>query len=174
MESKHRITALSISLIICISATVMLDFWLSRSGQGVFFKARLPKGITLEYDKVEGYKILEEGFIHIIDEHKIHGQDTIAAILAYYSSESNVFIKSRNTLGEIVFLNIHLLKSEKDEIKYELLNHRVSGNEDWIDISSRGSIRFVRTLRNMLVAIAVVLFTIQLFGWIISAYSRKV
>jgi hypothetical protein len=175
MESKNRFTVINISFVVCLLATVIFDFWLSRSGQmALIFKAELPQGITIKHDKLQGYKILEEGFIHILDERTIHGEDTIAAILAYHASDSNVFVKSRTTAGKIIYLNIHVLESANQELKYKLVEYKSIGNENWIDLSNKQSIRVAVTLRNILVGIMLILFIIKLFGWIRSAFVRQI
>jgi hypothetical protein len=174
MESKKTLSTINISLIICLLAFVAIDFWLSRVGQTTFiFKAKFPEGITIAYDNLQGYKILEEGFIHILDERTIYGEDTITAILAYDASQSDVFIKSRNSAGNIVYLNIHVLESVNAELKYELTKYKSTGNEGWVDISNKDRIRLVVTLRNVLVGIMLVMFIIKLLAWFRSTFFRQ-
>lgn len=170
MESKNKFTIINTSLVICLLATVIFDFWLSRFGQATFiFKAKLPQGITIKYDKLQGYKILEEGFIHILDERTIHGRDTIDAILAYHATEYDVFVKSKTTAGKILYLHVHVLESSSRKLKYELEEYRSKGNEGWIDISNTRSIRFAVTLRNILVGMMIILFIVKLFRWMRSS-----
>lgn len=167
MESKKTLRAINISLVICLLAVVALDFWLSQFGQSTFiFKATLPAGITIEHDNLQGYKILEEGFIHILDEHTIYGEDTIMAILAYDATESDVFVKSRNSAGKIVYLNVHVLESANEELIYDLAKYKNTGNENWIDISNKDGIRLAVTIRNVLLGIILIMFIIKLLAWI--------
>ncbi|MBL0745366.1 hypothetical protein [Chryseolinea lacunae] len=170
MKSRNGLTVINISLVICLLAAVMVDFWLSRFGQAFMFQAKMPRGITIEHDKLQGYKILEEGFIHILDDRTIHGKDTLAAILAYHATESNVFVKSKTTTGKIIYLDIHLLSSADPELKYELTEYKNTGNEEWIDISNKQSIRPVVIFRNALASITFLLFIGKLFRWIKSAF----
>lgn len=173
MERKRRLTSPTVSLIICLLVILIIDFWLARFGQSALFKAELPHGVTLGYDKLEGYKFLEEGVIHIVDEHTIYGQDTLAAILAYGASASDVFIKARSTTGKIVYLNIHVLVPDNGELRYDLLDYKPNGSEDWIDVSDKRAVRLVRTLRNLLGAVAIVMFVFLLFQWIRLGLIRR-
>lgn len=175
MESKKTKTlnVTNVSLIICLLVVVAFDFWLSRFGQSTFiFSAKLPTGITIKHDKLQGYKILEEDFIHILDERTICGEDTITAILAYDASESDVFVKSRNSAGKIIYVNIHILESDNEELKYELTKYKSNGYENWIDISNRNSIRLIVTIRNILLGILLILFIIKLSAWIRSHFKQ--
>jgi len=173
MESKNIRKVINIGVIICLLAALIFDFWLSRFGQATFiFNAKLPQGITIKYDRIQGYKLLEEGFIHILDERTIHSEDTITEILAYNATEFDVFVKTRNSTGKIVYLKIHVLASANEELKYELTKYKSTGNEGWVDISNKHRIRLVVTLRNILLGIMLIIFVIKLFAWIRSAFFR--
>lgn len=174
MGSKNRFTLIDVSLVICILVTLALEFWLSRSGQAVLVsKADLPAGITIEHDKLQGYKILEEGFIHILDEHTILGEDTINAILAYHATEDDVFVKSSTATGKTLYLNIHVLESSTHDLEYELKYYKSEDNEDWIDISNKENIRFIVTLRNILVGMILTLLMVKLFGLLRKVTIRR-
>lgn len=175
MERKNRFTIINTSLAICLLATVTFDFWLSRFGQATFiFKAKLPQGITIKYDKLQGYKILEEGFIHILDERTIHGEDTVEAILAYHATEYDVFVKSKMTAGKTLYLHVRVLESPSRELKYELEEYKSNGNESWIEISNKRSVRFIVALRNILGGIMLILFIAKLFRWMRPAFFRRI
>jgi hypothetical protein len=63
--SKKGFTLINIIVVIFLLATLMSDFWLSRSGQGVLiFRAKLPSGITIKYDKHQGYKFWKGLYSH--------------------------------------------------------------------------------------------------------------
>lgn len=163
----------TVSVIICLLAILMTDFWLARFGQSALFKAELPHGVTLGYDKLEGYKFLEEDVIHIVDEHATYGRDTLAAILAYDASASDVFIKVSSSTGKILYLNIHVLDADNGELKYDLLDYKPNGTEYWTDISDKQTIRLVRALRNLLGAVAIVMFVVLSFQWIRLVLTRR-
>ncbi|MDH5379348.1 MAG: hypothetical protein OEW75_00755 [Cyclobacteriaceae bacterium] len=164
MEINKSQKLINISLIISLLVLVIFDFWLSSFGQKTFlYKANLPPGITFEYDKLQGYKFLEEGFIHILDENTIYGDDTIMAILAYKANDSDVFVKSLSNTGKILYLNIHLLPSN-DGLKYELIENNNNDKKGWIDVSNKERIRLFVTLRNILIGMIFVLSLITIIG----------
>lgn len=174
MRNKSRSALINIGLILCLLTILISDYWLLRFGQGVLiFKAKLPSGITIKYDNLQGYKFLEEGFIHILNEFTIFGKDTINSILAYDATEYDVFVKSTTTNGKTLYLNIHVLESLNGELKYEIRDYKSRGIENWIDVSNRRSIRFVVTLRNILAVIMLILLLAKLFGLIRSAIVRR-
>jgi hypothetical protein len=139
MKSKKNIL-LVLTLAAIVTITLLSDYILSQYGRGLgIFKAKLPSGITLKYDNIEGYKFLEEGFIHIIDEHTVFEKDTIVKILAYLATNDNVFIKA-STRKNIFYINIHVMESLNNDLKYELKRYRSSATENWIDLSSNDSL----------------------------------
>ncbi len=160
IKKEHLI---NITLIICLVLILISDYRLSQFGRGFqFFKVGLPSGITINYDNLQGYKFLEEGFIHIVDERTIFEEDTIEAILAYEGTPNNVFIKCKTTAHEILYLNIHILESAKDEMRYEIISYNSKGDEDWIDISNKRRMDIVLTFRNILIALLLILFISKL------------
>lgn len=167
MENKTKLRLLIVSLIFCLLATLSLDFWLSNFGQNtIIFKTKFPHdGITFEYDKLQGYKFLEDGFIHILDENTVFGNDTIISILAYKVSESDIYVKTQSNSGRIIYINIHLLDSPTGELKYELIEYQ-NNLKDWIDISNIEKTRLIVTLRNILIVIVVFLGIISLTIWL--------
>lgn len=173
MESRKSQIAINIILIICLLFTLIFDFWLSRFGQETFvFNANFPQEITFEHDNLQGYKFLEEGFIHILDENTIHGEDTIVAILAYHVGESDIYVKARSNTGKIIYLNIHLIEPSKGELKYELIEDKSIRNNKWIDVSNKQRIRFIVSLRYILLGFIIVLCIIKLIRWLVN-YIKK-
>jgi hypothetical protein len=156
---------LNVSLIICSVAILISDYYLSQFGQGFqLVEANLPSGITLRYDKIRGYKFLEEGFIHILDEHTVVDKDTIDQILAYDATDYDVFVKSKTTKGKILYLNIHVQESAKNEFKYEISSYTNAHIEDWIDLSDKRSIRLIATLKNMLIVLMLILIIVKILA----------
>jgi hypothetical protein len=112
------------------------------------------------------------GFIHILNEYAVFSKDTVNAILAYHATEYDDFVKSAITTGKILYLNVHVLESPGQEMKYEIKGYESSGKEDWIDISNKRSIQFVVTLRNILLGITLILCVVKLF-WLLKLVIFK-
>lgn len=163
MAAKSRIL-LNVAIAICVALILIFDHWLSKVGEGFqLFKPELPPGITINYESLQGYKFLEEGFMHIVDEHTVFENDTVNTILAYDGTDYNVLIKCKTARNENLYLNIQVVESAQNEIKYALRRYESKGDEDWVDLSDKHRIRSVITWRNVLIVLLLILFVVKLF-----------
>jgi hypothetical protein len=166
MRKEIRLGIGTIVLLSCVAIAILCEYYLSKFGRGFHvFEANLPEGIALRYDELEGYKFLEEGFIHIVDERTIFEGDTISRIVAYDVTEKHLLIKAVSTKEELLHIDLHVLESDHDGLNYSISKYESDGVEDWCEIGGKRNVGFVLFFRNLAIVAVVIL--------LVSAFVRK-
>jgi|GEM_PF-5808029 len=158
--------------LIFLSLAIACDYWLAPRGRGEVFNAKMPEHITIDYDPLEGYRILEHGSIHVVDERMVYASDTLSEIIAYDASESAVFIKAKTRSDSVLYLQVRVLNRDKDQLEYELLQYASQGTEDWVDVSDRTRIRLIYLARTYAFAFAALSFIVFVASWVWKTLRR--
>ena len=168
MKHKNRLIIFSIYFIICLFVIFISDYFLSQYGRGFgLLTTKLPAGIEIEYDNPQGYKFLEEGFIHLVDEHSVFEKDTIKSILAYSVTDDDVYIKSLTTRKKILYVNIHVSSSFRNNSKYQVRTYEITDNKkQWINLDNNNWIKFLLASRSLLICLLLILLLINIFLFI--------
>ena len=137
-----------LSLITIVIGFLFSDYQLDKYGRGYhIFNYRLPYGFELKLDEINQYKIVEDGFIHIVSSgQKIELEDNI--LFVYINTEKG---------NENIKIYIDEKKPKGKQLVYSLCNDK---NIKWIDLEE--NLKFL-IISHFLFQILIIMILVKLY-----------
>jgi|GEM_PF-1573854 hypothetical protein len=153
-----------LSLITIVIGFLFSDYQLDKYGRGYhIFNYRLPYGFELKLDEINQYKIVEDGFIHIVSSgQKIELEDStvrnISKLLKYGVEDNILFVYINTEKGnENIKIYIDEKKPKGKQLVYSLCNDK---NIKWIDLEE--NLKFL-IISHFLFQILIIMILVKLY-----------
>lgn len=145
---------------------LIVDYKLSFYGKNYgLLSVQLPYGFNTDFDKLDGFKIEEEGFIQVIGKgDKIEDNIVISEIIEYAYDSFGLYCKIRDVNQHLYVISVVYDDNRPmgNKILFSLINFNKLGKElNWITVLNNSSIQLLETFRIiLLILILVTLFSL--------------